>query len=92
MDASSWELFQRYPFIRKVIAIVERYIWRPRTEKNGGVIAVDLDGKPTAHYYDPDVFLISSGIKIGEHLYCGSLVFPYILRLNLTRYPATPAA
>ncbi|KAL6520004.1 Strictosidine synthase [Orobanche hederae] len=91
-DAYSWELLQRYPFVRKVIAIVERYIGRPRTEKNGGVIAVDLDGKPTAHYYDPDVFLISSGIKIGEHLYCGSLVFPYILRLNLTRYHATPAA
>ncbi|KAI3462296.1 hypothetical protein Pfo_018959 [Paulownia fortunei] len=87
-----WELVQRYPFIRKVIVIVERYIGRPKTEKNGGVIAVDLDGKPTAHYYDRDVFLISSGIKIGEHLYCGSILLPYIIRLNVSQYPATPAA
>ncbi|EYU22993.1 hypothetical protein MIMGU_mgv1a0246432mg, partial [Erythranthe guttata] len=25
------------------------------------------------------------------HLYCGSIARPYIIRLNLTRYPATPA-
>ncbi|KAL9148644.1 hypothetical protein ABFS82_12G055400 [Erythranthe guttata] len=90
-DTSVWKLAQRYPFIRKVIAMVDRYIGRPSTEKNGGVIAVDLDGKPTAHYYDSDFSLISSGIKIGEHLYCGSIARPYIIRLNLTRYPATPA-
>ncbi|KAK6127565.1 hypothetical protein DH2020_038683 [Rehmannia glutinosa] len=91
-DATTWELVQKYPFMRKVIAIMDKHIGRPKTEKNGGVIAVDLDGKPTAHYYDRDVFLSTSGIKIGEHLYCGSIVLPYIIRLNLSQYPATPIA
>ncbi|GER29336.1 calcium-dependent phosphotriesterase superfamily protein [Striga asiatica] len=91
-EAYSWVLLQRHPFIRKVIAIMERYIGRPRTEKDGGVIAVDLDGTPTAHYCDRELFLTTTGVKIGEFLYCGSLVSPYILRLNLTQYPATPAA
>ncbi|KAL0291266.1 UNVERIFIED_CONTAM: protein STRICTOSIDINE SYNTHASE-LIKE 5 [Sesamum angustifolium] len=91
-EANLWKLLQRYPFVRKVIVIVERYIGRPNTEKNGGLIAIDLDGKPTAHYYDRDMFLVSSGVKIGEHLYCGSIVFPYITRLNVSQYPATPAA
>ncbi|KAK4490456.1 hypothetical protein RD792_001133 [Penstemon davidsonii] len=87
-----WDLIQRYAFIRKVTGILQRYIPMPRLERNGGVIAVDLDGKPTAHYYDPDLFLSSSGIKIGEHLYCGSVVLPYIIRLNVSRYPATEVA
>ncbi|KAL3621667.1 Strictosidine synthase [Castilleja foliolosa] len=91
-EADSWELIQGFTFIRKVIAMMVKYTGRPSTEKNGGVIAVDLDGKPTARYCDPDLSFITSGIKIGEHLYCGSLVFPYILRLNLSRYPATPAS
>ncbi|KAL0430906.1 UNVERIFIED_CONTAM: protein STRICTOSIDINE SYNTHASE-LIKE 5 [Sesamum radiatum] len=91
-EANLWKVLQRYPLVRKVTVIVERYIGRPNTEKNGGLIAVDLDGKPTAHYYDRDMFLVSSGIKIGEHLYCGSVVFPYITRLNVSQYPATPAA
>ncbi|KAG8373584.1 hypothetical protein BUALT_Bualt11G0039600 [Buddleja alternifolia] len=87
-----WELLQRYPFMRKVVAILESYKLRPNTEKNGGVIAVDLDGKPTSHYYDHDAFMTTTGIKIGEHLYFGSIVLPYIIRLNVSRYPATPAA
>ncbi|XP_075498344.1 protein STRICTOSIDINE SYNTHASE-LIKE 6-like [Primulina tabacum] len=84
------DLLQRYPFIRKVVAIMERYIGRPKIEKNGGAIAVDLDGKPTALYQDRDISSMSSAIKIGDHLYCGSVSSPYILRLNVDRYPATP--
>ncbi|PIN09897.1 putative alkaloid synthase/Surface mucin Hemomucin [Handroanthus impetiginosus] len=86
-----FELYKRYPSIRKIIGMMEKYTGRPHTEKNGGVIAVDLDGKPTAHYHDPDISLVSSGVKIGDHLYCGSLVRSYIVRLNLSQYPATPA-
>ncbi|KAL8532184.1 hypothetical protein ACS0TY_008691 [Phlomoides rotata] len=90
-NAYHWEILQKYPFVRKAAALWERHVGWPDIEKNGGVFAVDLDGKPTAHYYDHHVFFIASGIKIGEHLYCGSIVYPYIIRLNLSRYPATPA-
>ncbi|XP_062144768.1 protein STRICTOSIDINE SYNTHASE-LIKE 6-like [Alnus glutinosa] len=85
----SWHLAFRYLFIRKGIAIMEKYIGRPNMEKNGGVLAVDLAGKPTAHYHDPGLSMVTTGIKIGDHLYCGSLVSPYIIRLNLKQYPAT---
>jgi hypothetical protein len=68
---------------------MERYVGRPNMEKNGGVLAVDLVGKPTAYYYDPGLLLLTTGIKIGDHLYCGSLFSPYIIRLNLKQHPAT---
>ncbi|KAK1586978.1 hypothetical protein Q3G72_008222 [Acer saccharum] len=84
----AWDLAFRYPFIRKIIAIVERQVGMPKKLKNGGVMAVDLEGKPVAHYYDPELTLISSAIKIGDHLYCGSLSKTNILRLNLRKYPA----
>lgn len=86
-----WELALRYPFIRKVVAVIERYIGRPHMEKNGGVMAVDLEGKPVSHYHDPSLSLISSGVKIGNHLYLGSIAYPYIIRLNLQNYPAQVA-
>lgn len=85
-----WSLSQRYAFLRKVMAITAKYIGRPpHLKKNGGIFAVDLDGKPVAHYYDYDLSQITSGIKIGEHLYCGALELPYIMRLNISQYPAT---
>ncbi|KZV41751.1 hypothetical protein F511_22163 [Dorcoceras hygrometricum] len=84
------DLLQRYPLIRKVVAIVERYVGHLKMEKNGGAIAVDLDGKPTALYQDRDISSMTSAIKIGVHLYSGSVSSPYILRLNVDRYPATP--
>uniref|UniRef100_A0A2N9EI64 Strictosidine synthase conserved region domain-containing protein n=1 Tax=Fagus sylvatica TaxID=28930 RepID=A0A2N9EI64_FAGSY len=82
-----WDLAFRYPFIRKVLLIMEKYIGRPQMEKNGGVMAVDMEGKPLAHYYDPGLALVSSGMKIGNHLYCGSVFYPYIIRLDLNQYP-----
>ena len=86
----SWELALKYPFIRKIVAMVLRYFDRPNMERNGGVFAVDLEGKPVYHYHDPGLSLVSTGIKIGDHLYCGSVVSPFILRLNLLQYPARP--
>lgn len=70
------------------MAVMEKYIGRPQMEKNSGVLAVDLEGKPTAHYHDPGLAMVTSGIKIGNHLYCASLVQPYILHLDLTQHPA----
>ena len=60
-------------------------------EKNGGVLAIDLAGNPIAHYYDPGLAMVSSGIKIGNHLYCGSVALPYIIRLNLKQDPGQAA-
>ncbi|XP_068342532.1 protein STRICTOSIDINE SYNTHASE-LIKE 5-like [Pyrus communis] len=84
-----WDLALRYPFIRKVLAIVKPYAGgRPHLEKNAGVFVVNLDGEPIAHYSDPELILITSGIKIGKYLYCGSVVYPYIIRLDLDQHPA----
>ncbi|XP_010033571.2 protein STRICTOSIDINE SYNTHASE-LIKE 6 [Eucalyptus grandis] len=79
----SWDLAFKYPFIRKAAVILERLNRRPAMEKNGGVFQVNSEGKPVAHYYDPQLSLITSGNKIGDYLYCGSLHYPHILRLKL---------
>ncbi|PRQ47250.1 putative strictosidine synthase transcription factor WD40-like family [Rosa chinensis] len=85
----SWNLALRFPFIRKWLAIMEKYTTgRPHMEKNSGVMAVNLEGEPIAHYFDPGLSLISSGIKIGNYLYCGSIIYPYIIRFDLERHPA----
>ncbi|CAI9110514.1 OLC1v1010560C1 [Oldenlandia corymbosa var. corymbosa] len=84
-----WRLAQRYPFIRKIMAIIEKYVGRPNMEKNGGALAVDLEGKPISHYYDQDLSLISAAVPIGDHLYLGSVHEPYILRLNIKQNPAS---
>lgn len=61
-------------------------------EKNGGAVMVDLEGKVLEHYYDPNASLISGAIKIGDCLYCGSIGYPYIIRLNVTQFPAISSA
>lgn len=83
-----WGLARKYPYIRKVLAFLEKYLKRPSVEKNSGVIAVNLDGKPVERYYDPKLTFVTTGIKIGEHLYLGNLAKNFIIRLNLTQYPA----
>ncbi|PPD76111.1 hypothetical protein GOBAR_DD26976 [Gossypium barbadense] len=75
----------RYPFIRKVMAIVMKYIGRLPTEKDAGVLVVDLEGKPVAHYHDHRLSMITSGMKIGNRLYCGSVRHPHILKLDLAK-------
>lgn len=84
-----WDLAYRYPFIRKVSGMVVRYLGMPPMGKSSsGVFIVDLDGKPIAHYYDPEMSLISSAIKIGDHLYCGSVHHRGILHLDVNQHPA----
>lgn len=82
------DLMFRHPFIRKFAGILYKYMGLTRLMKNAGVMAVDLEGKPVAHYQDPGLPMISSGIKIGDNLYCGSLFNSYILRLDLNKHPA----
>ncbi|OMO83468.1 adipocyte plasma membrane-associated protein-like protein [Corchorus olitorius] len=77
--------------VRKVAIIIERMIGRRvSVEKNSGVLAVDLEGKAVAQYQDVHLSLITGGIKINNYLYCGSLFYPYIIRLNLDQFPAQP--
>ena len=70
------------------MAILERYIGRPHIEKNGGILAVDLEGKLVAHYHDPELSMVSSGVKVGKYLYCGSFVKSYIICLDLDQHAA----
>ncbi|KAJ8625690.1 hypothetical protein MRB53_034220 [Persea americana] len=81
-------LMVRYPFLRKVAAILERFVKVPEMSWKSGVLGVSLEGKPVALYTDPALFGITSGVKIGRYLYFGSLVKDYISRLDLTTHPA----
>ncbi|PWA98074.1 calcium-dependent phosphotriesterase superfamily protein [Artemisia annua] len=83
------DLARKYPYIRKVLVFLERHWKRPSIERNAGVMLVDLDGKLLERYYDPELKFVTTGIKIGEHLYLGNLINSFIVRLNLTQYPAS---
>ncbi|KAM0067766.1 putative strictosidine synthase transcription factor WD40-like family [Helianthus debilis subsp. tardiflorus] len=84
-----WDLARKYPYIRKFLAFLGKYFQRPSMERNAGAVVVDLDGKLIGRYYDPELKFVTTGIKIGEHLYLGNLMKSFIMRLNLTHYPAT---
>nr|XP_043634494.1 protein STRICTOSIDINE SYNTHASE-LIKE 5-like [Erigeron canadensis] len=83
------DMVRKYPYIRRVLAFLEKYLKRPSVEKNAGAIVVDIEGKPLERYYDPGLNQVTTGIHIKEHLYLGNVVASSIIRLNLTRYPAT---
>uniref|UniRef100_A0A803MAP7 Strictosidine synthase conserved region domain-containing protein n=1 Tax=Chenopodium quinoa TaxID=63459 RepID=A0A803MAP7_CHEQI len=86
---SSWlnpyfEQARHYRFVRKSLLIMDRYISKRHIQRNGGILGVDLEGNPTVHVYDPAMSLITSGIKIEDHLYIGSLNYDHIIRFNLS--------
>ncbi|KAL5063596.1 hypothetical protein RYX36_025333 [Vicia faba] len=83
------DILLKYPFIRKVLAIITKKVSSLSLTRNGGVIAMDLEGKSITHYYDSKLSL-TSGIKIKNHIYCGSLSYPFIIRLDIDQYPALP--
>ncbi|CAI0410850.1 unnamed protein product [Linum tenue] len=80
----------KQPILRKTVAILTKHLGPLHSEKNSGVFVVDLEGKPVAHYSDPQLAMLTSGVKIGTHLYCGSIVQNHILRLDLAKHPAQP--
>ncbi|PIA56804.1 hypothetical protein AQUCO_00700867v1 [Aquilegia coerulea] len=80
----SWDLLMRYPAMRKTTAILAKYVEIPHMQRDGGAIAVNLDGEVIALYTDPGLAMVTGGIKIEDHLYYGSLTATYITRLNLT--------
>ena len=84
-----WKLAFRYPFLRKLTAIAANYGLDPLIfMANAGVLGVDLDGKPIALYHDHKLSHMTTGVKIGRYLYCGSLLHSHIVRLDLLKYPA----
>ncbi|XP_076918713.1 protein STRICTOSIDINE SYNTHASE-LIKE 5-like [Bidens hawaiensis] len=77
-----------YPFVRKIMAFGLKHLHKmPTLVKSGGVMSLDLDGKPVGGYFDDTWIFTTSGLKVGEHLYIGSIARPYLLRLNLTQSP-----
>uniref|UniRef100_A0A7N0UG57 Strictosidine synthase conserved region domain-containing protein n=1 Tax=Kalanchoe fedtschenkoi TaxID=63787 RepID=A0A7N0UG57_KALFE len=55
----------------------------------GGVLVVDSRGDTKTFYYDLDLSLISSVIRLKNFVYVGSFTYPYLLRLDLARYNTT---
>ncbi|CAI0442547.1 unnamed protein product [Linum tenue] len=87
-----WDFAYKHPILRKAMAILTKHLGPLPLEKDSGVFVVDLEGKPVAHYSDPQLAMVTSGVKIGTHLYCGSLVENRILRLDLAKHPAQQTA
>ncbi|MBA0581606.1 protein STRICTOSIDINE SYNTHASE-LIKE 5 [Gossypium raimondii] len=86
-----WDIAMRYPMVRKAAAMVDRWVgWigRIKSEKNGGLLVVDINGKPVAHYRDVELTMVTSGFKLKNHLYIGSFILPYIIRVDLDQHPA----
>ncbi|KAJ8647159.1 hypothetical protein MRB53_000182 [Persea americana] len=81
-------MLSRYPVLRKALAIGGRFVKIPNMNWDSGVLGVSLEGKPVALYTDPDLAGVTSGVKVGRHLYYGSLDKDYISRLDMIKYPA----
>lgn len=81
-------MLSRYPVLRKALAIGGRFVKIPNMNWDSGVLGVSLEGKPVGLYTDPDLAGVTSGVKVGRHLYYGSLDKDYISRLDLIKYPA----
>ncbi|GAB2236245.1 hypothetical protein Droror1_Dr00027984 [Drosera rotundifolia] len=82
-----YKTFQSRLF-RKVYGIVKRYIGLQRLmEGNGGAFGVDLQGKRIATFYDPNLAITTSDLKVGRHIYRGSLNYQHIVRISLPSQP-----
>ncbi|XP_068646384.1 protein STRICTOSIDINE SYNTHASE-LIKE 5-like [Aristolochia californica] len=77
----------KYPIVRKLLITLSRYVTLPEFT-DSGIIGIDMDGKPFALYKDHSLSSVTSGLKIGNYLYYGSLTKSYISRLDLTKHAA----
>eukprot|EP01018_Ginkgo_biloba_P016513 Gb_04241 [translate_table: standard] len=81
-----WKLIPQYPLLRHAFVALSRLL--PQiivgSFKEGGVLAVNEDGRPLALYSDPKLGLITYGLKMGNFLYFGGIPLDYIGRLNVT--------
>ncbi|XP_020093372.1 protein STRICTOSIDINE SYNTHASE-LIKE 5-like [Ananas comosus] len=79
----------KYPILRKFVVSLEKFVAVPLNLKDSGVLSVSLEGQLLSLYSDPGLVLATSGLKIGKHLYYGSLHKSYISRIDLTRSGAS---
>eukprot|EP01018_Ginkgo_biloba_P019167 Gb_04153 [translate_table: standard] len=82
-----WKLIPKYPSLRRVLVFLLRLMPGSNfgTVKENGILTVDKDGRPIALYSHPKLTHITSGLKIRNSLYFGSLSQNYIGRLDLTQ-------
>lgn len=64
---------------------IDKFVKIPYSQRDSGILKVDLDGQPLALFSDPGLTLATSGLKIGKHLWYGSLVKDYLSRIDLTQ-------
>ncbi|CAN6288896.1 unnamed protein product [Urochloa humidicola] len=83
-----WDLLMKYPFVRKLVYLVEKFVAVPHGLKNSGTMSVTLDGEPVSTYTDPRLALTTGWLKVGRHLYYGSLTETYLSRIDLTKSSA----
>jgi hypothetical protein len=83
-----WDLLMKYPFARKLLYLVEKFMAVPHGLKNSGTMSVTLDGEPVSMYSDPGLVLATGWLKVGKHLYYGSLTKTYLSRIDLTKSSA----
>ncbi|OEL34629.1 Protein STRICTOSIDINE SYNTHASE-LIKE 5 [Dichanthelium oligosanthes] len=83
-----WDLLMKYPFVRKLVYLVEKFVALPHGLKNSGTMSVTLDGEPVSTYTDPGLALATGWLKVGKHLYYGSLTETYLSRIDLTKSSA----
>ncbi|XAR58041.1 Strictosidine synthase [Bertholletia excelsa] len=81
-----WNLALRFPLLGKILVVFWKYFQETQVEMDGGFVVVDLNGERIAYYHDFGLSLVSSGRKIQSYVYCGSYYYPYIVRLNVTRF------
>ncbi|XP_073001276.1 protein STRICTOSIDINE SYNTHASE-LIKE 6-like [Typha latifolia] len=84
----SWDIMYKYPIIRKILFILEKFVTVPHNLRDSGGLSVTLEGKPLTLYTDPDLILATGWLKIGRYLYYGSLHKDYLSRIDLTQYVA----
>jgi len=83
-----WDLLMKYPFVRKLVYLVEKFVALPHGVKNSGAVSVTPDGEPVSMYTDPRLALTTGWLKVGNHLYYGSLTENFLSRIDLTESSA----
>ncbi|KAL6883778.1 hypothetical protein ACP4OV_011192 [Aristida adscensionis] len=81
-----WDILLRFPFVRKLVYVLEKFVAVPHGLKNSGGMSVTVDGEPVSMYTDPGLALVTGMLKVGKHLYYGSLTEMYISRIDLSKF------